>query len=345
MAAIGGHNALMAEESPKQMKTHTLHLIIFITLLIIVIGLLFYFFNPYKFKPEPIQLTFSPIHEGTVRSIAYVMVFGKPPQDMRELRDVISMFERERIPITMFLAAYNSTDLSLLDIAEKFPYSISEFKHVDVHHTGSFPVRYADLSYGVQEDLLRKSRVLLKKDGFDARGFWPYEFAANYDTLLAAENSGHTFVIGGFRDSAPEHPPSLIGGVMQLLVYYLYPSQELPKGYGIYVIPLDFNALASNPKIINTLDDIPNTGFFTLTQLTESIRTTDKIAAQLTTNLAARTTTIQLSGINSTTLMKVTTKLIPEEVSTSSNNTALIHPGGFYIPLNASDQNVLIRWK
>ena len=245
----------------------------------------------------------------------------------------------------MFLAAYNSTDLSLLDIAEKFPYSISEFKHVDVHHTGSFPVRYADLSYGVQEELLRKSRVLIKKEGFEARGFWPYEFAANYDTLLAAENSGHTFVIGGYRDSPPEHPPSLIGGVMQLVVYYLYPSQALPEGYGVYIIPLDFNALASNPEIINTLDDIPETGFFRLTQLTESIRTTDKIAAELTTNLAARTTTIQLSGLNATVLMKVTTKLIPEEISTASNGTALPTQEGFYIPLNASDQNVLIRWK
>ncbi len=335
----------MKEKTPEKTKKHTLQLITFVTLLIVVTGVLFYFFNPYKFKPEPIQLTFSPIQVGTVRSMAYVMVFDKPPQDMRELRGVISMFERERIPITMFLAAYNSTDLSLLDIAEKFPYSISEFKHVDVHHTGSFPVRYADLSYGVQEELLRKSRVLIKKEGFEARGFWPYEFAANYDTLLAAENSGHTFVIGGYRDSPPEHPPSLIGGVMQLVVYYLYPSQALPEGYGVYIIPLDFNALASNPEIINTLDDIPETGFFTLTQLTESIRTTDKIAAELTTNLAARTTTIQLSGLNATVLMKVTTKLIPEEISTASNGTALPTQEGFYIPLNASDQNVLIRWK
>jgi len=221
----------------------------------------------------------------------------------------------------------------------------SEVKY-EIGAAGYINVRYDSLSYRNQEELIRKSRQAFREEGVSVKGFIAPDLMYTYDTLLAAENNKISYVIlPSANETDPLHPEAVVGGKMNLLLFP-FVQKDIRDGFNlIFIDPsadsdlLDsyFNEINSAPAIEKVL----------LSEKADYIRKTERIKATLVTDVKEISSFITFSNLLNGTKVEFITELGVESINeTVSNKTIPYHnsDNGFYVVLNDSTEQILIKW-
>ena len=342
----------MNEQSPfkRVLHSHWTYLI-FLSFLILTV---LYLFKPHTLNPHSITITIESVPDHYERAVAFFVYYDQPPYSIAPVQSLIDTFYQEHIPLTLFFTPqYNDTTENVIynqDPFLDFPFTSLDFKDAAVGTSNYFNSPLGSLSYAQQEFLMQQAHNAYLPHNLSVNGFYPPQFSANFDTLLAAENLHYDYLLAGPLDQQPFHPDSPLGIKMHLLVFPLANTPTWQEEEGIFAIQLDHELLGYNllstAQFLNTLANDTTTLYTTLNDLDDLIRERERISAYITTDVRSYITDITFEELIDDVQLRVISPYTITSVN-STNQSLLLREtdSGYLIPLNTSTSTIRIYWE
>ncbi|MBN2567181.1 hypothetical protein JXB02_03810 [Candidatus Woesearchaeota archaeon] len=326
-------------------RTHLFMLAITLVILVFIIGL------REKTYDVEVDLAFSQVPPGYDRVLFLVTQLSGLDEGL--YRTVFSVLAEHGQPLTAFYVTNYTDDLEgnvarILDIAQEEGATIG----IGVGGLSGKPL--GTLEYGAQEAQVRSVRKALQEAGVRPKGLMPVSFSYSYDTFLAAENNNLDYiVVGQSGEPAPYHPPSLLGGLMGLVVLPLHTRTEIGAP-GVYTLYLNLDSAYGN---LQDFDDFAagleaSAGLWrpTIDEYIAYLQETERQSAFLTTDEKALYTMIEFRELMNNSRIIMRSNLVPGNI-TAGNETLAFSPAAdgddivFELVLDERQDYVRIDWR
>jgi len=266
--------------------------------------------------------------------------------------DVFSVLGEHDMPLSIFLVTnytqdFNTTITSILGAADENDLQVS------LEIGGFADKELGTLDYAAQEAQMKSIRKEMKKYDLRPYGIMAPGFSYSYDTFLAAENNNLDFVITSqAADAAPYHPPSLLGGLMGLLVLPLYGGKEI-SAPGVYTLFLNLDSATQNSEdfeqFVTELAYGKGIWSPTIKEFVDYVGSTEKQSALITSDRKKLVTNLEFRELINNSRIALATNLQPTNITVGNRTltpTIMETEGGFAFEfvLDKRDNYLYIEW-
>jgi len=343
-----------------------------LTAVIIILALILVYLLVFGEKiPLDVDMEFSIFPGEYTSSFSIVTIIDSPLDDERmdALESLVSVMSRNDVPLTLFAnARFEKKDHNEL-LSEETKLDIDNEKiteidkkynaTIDIQSYGYADLKHAGIPYDSQEKLLRKARIAFKENGAVIKGFLPPQNAYNFDTVLAAENTNHDFMLVFGNDVKPIHPPSPLGGKMNILVFSVNNLNVLRRGNisGAFIMLVDITRIKNNTASLGSffreVEKDKEVLTASLKQINDYIRKIEAMEATITTDYKKFETYIDLSNLVNNTKIRIRTALNPLSTMSVNQRNASLNKNiswwrqqdSYFFIINESYGNMRILWE